>query len=98
VLDLGRNLSRELLEETGIEIGTLEAEPGWTFVRDRGFLALLKRLKASEGVEELRSRAMRHLTSEAQPEFSDIRIVRGPEDFDPAMPPFVVAYLEKVWR
>jgi hypothetical protein len=98
VLDLGRNLSRELLEETGIEIGTLEAEPGWTFVRDRGFLALLKRLKASEGVEELRSRAMRHLASEAQPEFSDIRIVRGPEDFDPAMPPFVVAYLEKVWR
>jgi 8-oxo-dGTP pyrophosphatase MutT (NUDIX family) len=98
VLDLGRNLSRELLEETGIEIGTLESGPRWSFVRDRCFLALLKRLTARQSAEDLRSRILRHLGSEAEPEFSDIRIVRGPADFDPAMPPFVIAYLEKAWR
>jgi 8-oxo-dGTP pyrophosphatase MutT (NUDIX family) len=98
VLDLGRNLSRELLEETGMEIGTLESGPRWSFVRDRCFLALLKRLTARQSAEDLRSRILRHLGSEAEPEFSDIRIVRGPADFDPAMPPFVIAYLENVWR
>lgn len=81
-----------------MEIGTLESGPRWSFVRDRCFLALLKRLTARQSAEDLRSRILRHLGSEAEPEFSDIRIVRGPADFDPAMPPFVIAYLENVWR
>jgi hypothetical protein len=41
---------------------------------------------------------MRHLASEAQPEFSAIRIVRGRADLDPQMPRFLVAFFEKVWR
>ena len=34
-----------------------------------------------------------HLERERQPELSDIRIVRGPADFDAAMPRFVTAFL-----
>ena len=98
VLDLAGSLSRELLEETGIDIGTLAAEPGWTLVRDRGFVALMKRLTARQNSQELHSRIMRHLASEAQPEFYAIRVVRGRADLDPRMPRFLVAFLEKVWR
>ena len=97
-LDLGGSVARELLEETGVDFGELEAEPGWTLVRDRGFLALMKRLAASESAERLRARILRHLADEPRPEFSDIHIVRGRDDLDPAMPPFLVAYLERVWR
>ena len=97
-LDLGGSVARELLEETGLDFGELEAQPGWTLVRDRGFLALMKRLTASESAERLRARILGHLAREPQPEFSDIHIVRGRDDLDQAMPPFLVAYLERVWR
>ncbi len=97
VLDLEANLARELTEETGIEIGEVRAEPGWTMVRDRGYIALLKRVTAVQNAEELRARITRHLTSERQPEFTDIRFVRSPADFVAAMPPFVTAYLRDFW-
>jgi 8-oxo-dGTP pyrophosphatase MutT (NUDIX family) len=97
-LDLAGNLARELSEETGLDIVSLTADPGWCLVRDRGFLALIKRLTAREDAQALRSRIMRYLEREAQPEFCDIRIVRGPADFDPRMVPSAVAFLERVWR
>jgi 8-oxo-dGTP pyrophosphatase MutT (NUDIX family) len=97
-LDLAGNLCRELREETGIDIGTLTVEPGWTLVRDRGFMGLMRRVTAAENADDLRARIMRYLASERQPELSDIRIVRGPDDLDPRMPRFVVAFLEEVWR
>jgi hypothetical protein len=97
-LNVDGNVARELLEETGIDIGTLAAEPGWSMVHSRGFIALMKRLTAHESARELRSRIMAHLASEAQPELSDIHIVRGPADIDPRMPPFMVAFFENAWR
>ncbi|HUZ31205.1 MAG TPA: NUDIX domain-containing protein [Xanthobacteraceae bacterium] len=97
-LDLDDSLHRELLEETGIEIATLDVTPGWNFLRDRGFLALMKRVTARETADALRSRIMRNLENDSQPEFCDIRIVRGPGDLDPRMPRFVTAFLAAVWR
>ena len=97
-LDLAGSVARELLEETGLDVGVLEAEPGWTLVHDRGLLAMMKRLTASEKAEPLRSRILRYLAGEPQPEFSDIHIVRGRDDLEPAMPPFLIAYFEQLWR
>jgi 8-oxo-dGTP pyrophosphatase MutT (NUDIX family) len=97
-LDLHGNLSRELLEETGIAIAELDAEPGWTVVRDRCFLGLMKRLTARQGADELRARIMRHIANDKHPELADIRIVRSPADIDSSMPPSVVAYLQREWR
>jgi hypothetical protein len=97
-LDLVVNLRRELREETGIELKELQAEPGWTLVHDRGILALIKRLTALESADQLRSRILCHLASEHLPELNDIHIVNGPADIDHRIAPFVVAYLQNVWR
>jgi 8-oxo-dGTP pyrophosphatase MutT (NUDIX family) len=97
-LDLAGNLARELREETGLDAAALTAAPGWTLVRDRGFLALLKPLAARDDAAALRARIMRHIAGEMRPELVDIRIVRGPADLDPRMPRFVVAFLEHIWR
>jgi len=97
-LDLAGSVSRELREETGLDIGTLGAEPGWTMVHDRGFMALMKRLTAPENAEELRAKIATNLGSQMRPEFCDIHIVRGRADLDRRMPRFVVAYLEEAWR
>ena len=67
-------------------------------MRDRGYVALMKRLTARQSADELRSAIMRHLASGPQPELSDVRIVRGRAEFDQRMPPFIVAFLEQAWR
>jgi hypothetical protein len=97
-IDLDDNLSRELLEETGIAMTEFDVRPGWIVVRDRCFLGFMKPLVARQSAEELRERIRRHIASEKQPELADIRIVRGPGDIDARMPPSVAAFLERQWR
>jgi hypothetical protein len=97
-IDLGDNLRRELLEETGIGVEELDAEPGWAVVRDRCFLGLMKRFTARQSAVELRDQIMRHIARDTQPELADIRIVRGPADIDARMPPSVIAYLQRQWQ
>jgi 8-oxo-dGTP pyrophosphatase MutT (NUDIX family) len=97
-LDLTGSVTRELLEETGLDIDAFESTPGWTMVVDRGFMGLMKVLTARESAEALRGRIMRHLAADAHPELCDIHIVRGRSDFKARMPRFLVAYLEDAWR
>jgi 8-oxo-dGTP pyrophosphatase MutT (NUDIX family) len=92
-VDLDASMRRELKEETGLDITEFTAEPGWTTVCDLPQIAHIKVLHSDEGAEALRARMLTHLTHEQQPELADIRIVRGPDDFTPAMPRFVTAFL-----
>jgi 8-oxo-dGTP pyrophosphatase MutT (NUDIX family) len=96
-LDLAGSASRELFEETGLDIGAFKAAPGWTLVRDGGFIALMKHLVADESAEALRARILYHLANDGQPEFSDVRFLRGPADFEEAMPRFLTTYLLRAW-
>jgi 8-oxo-dGTP pyrophosphatase MutT (NUDIX family) len=75
--DLTKHLSRELREETGIGIDELDAQRGWALVRDRCYVALIRRLISRENAHELRRRVMRHIAGEQQPELSDIHVVHG---------------------
>ena len=56
---------------------------------------MIKVLHARETATALRARILAHLAREREPELADIRIVRGPADFDPMMPPFVTAFLDR---
>jgi 8-oxo-dGTP pyrophosphatase MutT (NUDIX family) len=93
-VDLGASVARELKEETGLDISEFTVEPGWTTVVDGGLIIQIQTLRSVEAAEALRERILVHLARDKQPELADIRIVRSPRDFDPAMPPFVTAFLE----
>jgi 8-oxo-dGTP pyrophosphatase MutT (NUDIX family) len=97
-VDLDFSVRREVKEETGFSVEEFEAEPGWTMVIDGALIALIKVFRARQTADELRARALAHLAAEAQPELADIRIARGPADFDPNMRGFVRAFLENRWR
>jgi hypothetical protein len=58
---------------------------------------MIKVLHALETATVLRARILAHLAQEAQPELADIRIVRGPADLDPVVPPYVTAFLTAAW-
>jgi hypothetical protein len=92
-VDFDRSMRRELMEETGLDAARFAAEPGWTAVVDGATIMLVKPLRSNEDAAALRAGMLEHLAREATPELADIRIVRGPADFDPAMPSFVTAFL-----
>jgi 8-oxo-dGTP pyrophosphatase MutT (NUDIX family) len=92
-VELEASVWRELAEETGLTAADVAAEPGWTTVADGNQIAQIKLARCKETAEVIRARILRHLAREAQPELADIRIVRGRQDLDEAMPRFVTAFL-----
>jgi hypothetical protein len=94
-VDLEFSVCRELAEETGLDAAEFIAAPGWTTVVDGPLIMQIKTLRSEQSAETLRTRMLAHLAREEQPELSGIRIVRGPGDYDPAMPRFVRAYLDR---
>jgi 8-oxo-dGTP pyrophosphatase MutT (NUDIX family) len=92
-VDLDFSMRRELKEETGLDASEFTAEPGWTTVVDGGLIVQIKVLRSTQNAEALHARILGQLARERQPELSDIRIVRKPRDFDPAMPRFIKAFL-----
>ena len=97
-LDLAGSVTREVAEETGLTAADYAAAAGWHAVPAGPRLALMKTLTAPTPAAALQRKMRDHLAREAKPELSDIRIVRGPGDFDRAMPAFVTAYLDYCFR
>jgi 8-oxo-dGTP pyrophosphatase MutT (NUDIX family) len=95
-VDLLGNVLRELQEETGLDPAEFSIAAGWMAVDAGPRLALIKVIQADRPAAALREEVLRHIATEARPELADMRIVRSPDDFDPAMPDFVTAYLTHV--
>ena len=85
------------LDQQSLDAAELTAEPGWSLVRDGGYIALLKTLKARQSAQELRDRVMRYIENDERPELVGIRMLHSPADFDGRMPRFVTAFLTHCW-
>ncbi|PSC05249.1 hypothetical protein SLNSH_09945 [Alsobacter soli] len=95
-VDLAGSVARELKEETGLTGEHVAFADDWTVVSHGQRIALMRRVQSGEPAEALRTRILDFLEREAQPELSDIRIVRSAADVDErAMPPFMAAYLRR---
>jgi 8-oxo-dGTP pyrophosphatase MutT (NUDIX family) len=92
-VDFDFSVKRELREETGLDAARLTEEPGWSVVFEGDLICATKVLRSELSAEPLRARILETLAAEPQPELADIRIARGPADFDPAMRGFVKAFL-----
>ena len=92
-LDLVNNLRRELQEETGLDIDDFKVEPSWVLVHDRGFLAFMRPLLADDDADTLRSKILRNLAKEQQPEFCDVRFVRRVDELGDRMAHLYRAFL-----
>jgi 8-oxo-dGTP pyrophosphatase MutT (NUDIX family) len=93
-LDLAGSVTREVAEETGLTAADYVAASQWHVVPVGPRLAVMKLLAVDAPAVELQRKVRDFLAREDNPELADVRIVRGPADFDAHMPPFVTAYLE----
>lgn len=96
-VDFAGSVFREVLEETGLSPDDYTAG-GWVMVPAGPRLALIRVLQSAAPADALRARILQHLAREQTPELANIRIVRGPDDLDPAMPDFVEIFLRWAWR
>ena len=54
---------------------------------------MMRVLTSDLPAEDLREKLKANLAAQAEPELSDIHLVRSPADFTPTMPIFVTAFL-----
>lgn len=96
-VDLEFSVRRELKEETGLDPDELHFDSGWRATFVGGLIVQVKLVRSAEPADLLRARILANLAREREPELSDIRIVRGPNDFDASMPGYVTAFLTRLW-
>jgi 8-oxo-dGTP pyrophosphatase MutT (NUDIX family) len=97
-VDFDASVRRELEEETGLAADDLDWDSGWYGVDASQRFPLFKIARARETAAALRERILANLARQSQAEFTDIYLVRNIEDIHPAMPNWMVAFLEFVWR
>jgi 8-oxo-dGTP pyrophosphatase MutT (NUDIX family) len=97
-VDLDASMRRELTEETGLDPGAFDPDPGWLATLGGARIGLIKVLRSHETAAVLRERVLAHLAQEETPELSGICFVRGRDDLDPMMPPFIRAILTHLWQ
>jgi hypothetical protein len=93
-VDLEGGVMRELTEETGFTRDDAMPESGWTATLYGQRIALMKIIQGRASADALAERIRAFLSTQQQPELSDIRIVRTLDDLNPSMPPYVVAFLK----
>jgi 8-oxo-dGTP pyrophosphatase MutT (NUDIX family) len=93
-VDIGRNITREIEEETGLTPTDYRPAAHWDCVAVGASLALTRVLHIDASGETVRARILAHLARQAQPELIAIHLVRNKRDLSAAMPRFVTAFVE----
>lgn len=98
-LDLAGSVTRELGEETGLDVAELAVGEGWTAVIEPGRIAFMREVRidlAAEAARALMLERMKHLAEE---ELSDIVIVRDLAETEKHdMPVFMRRYLAHMFE
>jgi 8-oxo-dGTP pyrophosphatase MutT (NUDIX family) len=93
-VDLASSLTRELNEEAGLTAADYHVEDEWIIVQRWPAVALMRMVTLHVPAEEGAKRIRATIAAQDEPELSDVRIIRGPEDIDPQrMPLFLQSFL-----
>ncbi|PVE25383.1 hypothetical protein DC522_05650 [Microvirga sp. KLBC 81] len=97
-VDLASSLTRELIEETGLQESEFHVDDEWIIVQRWPTIALLRMVTLPMTVEEGAALIRANIAKDPEPELQDVRIIRGVEDIDPkTMPLFLQSFFEWVF-
>ncbi|QUS39039.1 NUDIX hydrolase [Tardiphaga alba] len=94
VVDVAGSVIREVEEELGLTEADYLIADDWCCVVTDHALAMMRVLTSDLSGEALREKLKANLAAQAEPELSDIHLVRSPADFTATMPVFVTAFLQ----
>ena len=97
VVDLDASVRRELREETGLEADEVEIASGWDVVHGEGRVACMKPMRLRGSAADAKAEIDARLAADPGSELARMHVVAGEEDFRPAMPYFVRAYMAHVF-
>src|SRR5262249_20389698 len=95
VVDMAHSVEREMEEETGLTAADYRSASHWYCVVAGAAIAIIRPLHAEVSGEVMRAKIEANLARQAQPELSAIHLVRERSDFNPRMPRFVTAFIER---
>ena len=93
-VDIAGSVAREVEEETGLTSTDYRPAPRWDCVVSGAAIAMIRILEVDIAGEQLRGRIEANLARQQQPELCAVHLVRDVRDLTPAMPRFVVAFIE----
>lgn len=97
-LDLAGSVTRELREETGLTLDEITVGDDWTAVILPGRVAFMRPVALRWEAEEARKIMLARIAAQAEPELSDIIVLRDADDgADLDMPPFMRRYLSHIY-
>jgi 8-oxo-dGTP pyrophosphatase MutT (NUDIX family) len=97
-VDLASSLTRELIEETGLQESEFHVDDEWIIVQRWPTIALLRMVTLPMTAEEGAVLIRANIAKDPEPELQDVRIIRGVEDIDPkTMPLFLQSFFEWVF-
>ncbi len=80
VIDIDGSIMREIAEETGLDVSTLNRMPGYVIIAADASIAIGIEFHSKLPADQLRGQIMQHLEREEKPELADILIVRQTAD------------------
>lgn len=96
--DLEGNMVRETMEETGLDLRTMAAEPGWRAVHAANTVAVFRIFRSALAEAELGERAAAHIAAEAEPEISALVGIRSADPAAHDYAPFMLPVLDWIFR
>jgi 8-oxo-dGTP pyrophosphatase MutT (NUDIX family) len=94
-VDLTASATRELWEETGVEMDEVAFDSTWTLVYAPPRIACMKIMRHAAPAEALKTRIDAFLADDPNAELTRMHVVRGPRDIDEERSPrFIVDFLE----
>ncbi|MGL4729219.1 MAG: NUDIX hydrolase [Bosea sp. (in: a-proteobacteria)] len=100
-VDLAGSVTRELEEETGLAPSEVSVGQGWIAVVDSVRIAFMRPVFIDLPADEARALILSRIALQAEPELSDIVIIRSPDEIvsdTSIMPRFMQRYLAHMFR
>jgi 8-oxo-dGTP pyrophosphatase MutT (NUDIX family) len=94
MVDIAGSVAREVEEETGLTPADYSPHQCWHCIVSGPLIAMIRILDVPMSADALRARIEANLATQSAPELDRLHVVRGAQDFSPAMPRFVTAFIE----
>lgn len=96
-IDIAGNMSREIVEETGLDVGLLRWEEGFRIALSGPHVAIGRVARSRMSANDLRQAVLGHIARDERPELAGVDTVRSLDEAGPDVPAYARLLLASVF-